>query len=245
MPSRRGRPALRRHFKTREVETGRDRAADQRPGAEAFGLLPSVSGNRRLRPLASRQIGAEPQRGNAVGVHNPERQRRARVPMPDLGGVDAVPARTLAARQQEINRRRSGARTIHDLGVAKGLAKVPAFRVRLQSEQPHDIGARQFGHAAGLAGGAPHPLKLSFAALILANTCAGALPLSPMRAASDASSARRNGLAAFSTAIVVGSVGLPAARSAATSSARAVSAALSGSIVRANLTFAAVYSWPQ
>src|SRR5712664_5000517 len=77
------------------------------------------------------------------------------------------------------------------------------------------------------------------------NTSAALLPFIRTPAATDGSSARRNTLAFFSSPSSVGTVGLLSARSRFTSSARAFSAALSGSTVSANLTLAAVYSWPQ
>src|ERR1700682_6376530 len=77
------------------------------------------------------------------------------------------------------------------------------------------------------------------------NTSAPLLPFIRTLAATDGSSARRNTLAFFFSPSVTGIVGCPAARSRVTSSARAFRAALSGSMVSANLTLAAVYSWPQ
>src|SRR6202165_5146962 len=77
------------------------------------------------------------------------------------------------------------------------------------------------------------------------NTSAALMPFIRTLAATEGSSARRNTLAFFSSPSSVGIVGLLSARSRATSAARAFNAALSGSIVSANLTLAAVYSWPQ
>jgi hypothetical protein len=82
-------------------------------------------------------------------------------------------------------------------------------------------------------------------AILSANTFQAGLPLRPSDVASAASSARKNGLAAFSAPMVAGMVGLPAATSLATSSARAASALLFGSIVLAKWILASVYSWPQ
>lgn len=65
------------------------------------------------------------------------------------------------------------------------------------------------------------------------------------RACRSALSGRRNGLVAFSTAIVDGIVGCPFSLSAATSAARALSAALFGSTVSAKRAFDCVYSWAQ
>src|SRR6478736_3094685 len=77
------------------------------------------------------------------------------------------------------------------------------------------------------------------------NTPAAFLSFIRTLAATEGSSARRNTFAFFSSPSSVGIVGLFSARSRFTSSARAFSAALSGSMVSANLTLAAVYSWPQ
>src|SRR5260370_41663631 len=76
------------------------------------------------------------------------------------------------------------------------------------------------------------------------NTSEALLPFIRTLAATDGSSARRNTLAFFSSPSSVGTVALFAVRCRVTSSARAFNAALSGSTVRANLTLAAVYSWP-
>src|SRR6202171_1258617 len=77
------------------------------------------------------------------------------------------------------------------------------------------------------------------------NTSAALRPFIRTPAATEGSSARRHTLAFFSPPSSVGTVGLLSARNCFTSSARAFSAALSGSTVSANLTLAAVYSWPQ
>ena len=57
-------------------------------------------------------------------------ERRARVEVPDLGGVDAVPVRGLALGQQIEDRGHRAAAAVLG-GVAEGLAKVAALRVRL------------------------------------------------------------------------------------------------------------------
>src|SRR5712691_225401 len=53
----------------------------------------------------------------------------------DLDRIDAMPVRALAARQQEIDRGRGGARTVDRAWVAEGLAKMAAFGMRLELEQ--------------------------------------------------------------------------------------------------------------
>src|SRR5262252_7115867 len=109
-----------------------------------------------------------------------------------------------------------------------------ALRMRLEIEHPDDVLCAQPGHQ-----------KRFFRSRISAKTFHAGCPASPSDLASAASSARRNGLAAFSWPMVAGMVGLPAARSLATSSARAASALLPGSMVLANRILASVYSWPQ
>ena len=64
-----------------------------------------------------------------------QRQRRAGMPMPDLDRIDAMPMRSLAARQQEIDRGRGRASLGVHIGIAERLAIMPAFRMRLQVEQ--------------------------------------------------------------------------------------------------------------
>ncbi len=76
-----------------------------------------------------------------------ELERRAGVIVPDLDGVDAVPVRALAARQQEIDRGRGGAAVDH-AGIAEGLAVVAAFGMRLEIERADDVGGGERGMVA-------------------------------------------------------------------------------------------------
>src|SRR5882762_6127836 len=75
------------------------------------------------------------------------------------------------------------------------------------------------------------------------NTSAALLPFSRTPAATDGSSARRNTLAFFSSPSSVGTVGLLSARKRVTSSARALSAALSGSTVSARSLSSESHIW--
>src|SRR5690349_6965889 len=154
--------------------------------------------------------------------------------MADLHRIDAMPMRTLAASEQEIDRgrARSSARIL--IIIAKRLAIMAAFRMRLQLELRDDLGGGGRWH---------HDLFLR--SRNSPNTCAPSAPFMCNLAATAGSSARRNTLAFFSSPSRVGTVGLFSARSRVTSSARACSAGLSGSTVSANLTLAAVYSCPQ
>ena len=107
-------------------------------------------------------------------------------------------ARRAPAENRSPSRRR-GRRIA--LVIAKLLAEMPAFGMRLQPEQPDHVGGGE---------SAPRMARqnLFLRALISANTCAGGAP--PGRPPATAgTSARRNGLAAFSSSIVVGMVGLP------------------------------------
>src|SRR6266566_3611942 len=231
----RRRPAPGRYFERRKIKTGRDRAAHQRPVAGAFGRLPCLHGDNGLQNFTRGEIGAEPDAALAAIVGNLQAERLACVIMPDLHRIDAMPVRTLAPRQQEMDC--GGQRTSVgvDASVAKRLAIMPAFRVRLQLEPRDDVGG----------GGQTHHQDLFLRSRNSPNTSVALLPFIRTLAATDGSSARRNTFAFFSSPSSVGTVGWFSARSRLTSSARAFSAALSGSMVSANLTFAAVYSWPQ
>ncbi len=72
------------------------------------------------------------------GCRDLKHQWRAGITMPDFGGINAMPVRALAARQQKIDRGRSGAAV--DLPrIAERLAEMTAFRMRLELEQPDDV----------------------------------------------------------------------------------------------------------
>src|SRR3954470_15777009 len=146
-----------------------------------------------------------------------------------------MPVRTLATRQQEDDRGGGGAPVRIEASVAKSLTKMPAFGMRLHFEPRDEVGD----------GGRQNHQDLFLRSRNSPNTCAGLAPFSRSAAATEGSSARRNTFAFFSSPSSTGIVGLPAARSRVTSPARAFSAGLSGSTVSANLTLAAVYSWPQ
>src|SRR5437660_9215211 len=155
--------------------------------------------------------------------------------MPGLHGVDAMPVRAFGAGQQEIDRGGSRASIgVHAL-IAKRLAIMAAFGMGLQVEPRDDVGGsfRQ------------RHQDLFLRSRSSPNTSAALAPFMCRFASTDGSSARRNTLHLFSSPKRTGIVGLFSARRRATSSARAFSAGLSPSTVSANLTFDAVYSWPQ
>src|SRR5690348_15183978 len=120
-----------------------------------------------------------------------------------------------------------------DALVAKGLAIISAFGVRPKLEPRDDVGCGKIHQ------------DLFLRSRSSPKTSAAEAPFMRSFAATAGSSARRKTLAFFSSPSSEGMVGLFSARSFATSSARAVSAGLSGSTVNANLTLEAVYSWPQ
>src|ERR1700730_17459850 len=110
---------------------------------------------------------------------------------------------------------------------------MPALRMRHEVEAAHDVG------------GGERDQNLFFRSRISAKTCHAGAPASPTDLATSGRSARRNGLAVFSSPMVEGIVGLRSAPRRATSCSRADSAALPGSIVLAKRMLACVYSWPQ
>src|SRR5689334_8929839 len=80
-------------LKRREVETRRDGAADQRPRAETARRLPRMRRHDCLRPLAGGEVGAEAQGLSWTDACDRQFERGARIVVPDLGGIDAVPVR--------------------------------------------------------------------------------------------------------------------------------------------------------
>jgi hypothetical protein len=59
--------------------------------------------------------------------------------VPDLGRIDAMPVRTLAARQQEVDRGRGGASACDR--VAECFTEMPAFGMRLEREHADHVGS--------------------------------------------------------------------------------------------------------
>src|SRR5579862_4210348 len=127
------RPSRRRELKALELETRCHGAAAERPVAEGLRRLPSVSRHGGLRPFAGGKIAAQLEMLDATRIMGDfERKRCAGIPMPHLGGVDAVPMRALAALEQKIDR--GGCR------IAKRLAEMTALRMRLKiKEANHGI----------------------------------------------------------------------------------------------------------
>jgi hypothetical protein len=97
--------------------------------------------NYELRALPREEIRAETmQTCLAAVLRNANFQRRPGVEMPDLGGIDLVPARNLAGVEKKINQRRDGPAPRIPRRIAKGLAEKAALRMRLQIEQADDFG---------------------------------------------------------------------------------------------------------
>jgi len=96
-----------RHLEPPEFESGRHGATDQRPVTGGLRALPGIRRHDRLRPLAGREIGTERHQMRCAAVMGDlQHQRTAGIVMPDLDGIDAMPVRTIAAREQEIDRGR-------------------------------------------------------------------------------------------------------------------------------------------
>jgi hypothetical protein len=68
-------PAPRRYLERRKIKTGCDRAAHQRPVAGAFGSLPCLYRDNRLRHFAGCEIGTESHAALAAIVGNLQAQR--------------------------------------------------------------------------------------------------------------------------------------------------------------------------
>ena len=62
------------------------------------------------------------------------------VEMPDLGGIDLVPARNLAGVEKKINQSRDGSAPRTPCRIAKGLTEKAALWMRTQIEQADDFG---------------------------------------------------------------------------------------------------------
>lgn len=97
--------------------------------------------NHELRPLPRKEIRAETMHARLAAVlRNPYFQGCPGVEMPDLGGIDLVPARNLAGVEKKINQRRDGPTPRIPRRIAKGLTEIAALRMRLQIEQADDFG---------------------------------------------------------------------------------------------------------
>src|SRR5882757_3394831 len=94
------RPTLWRKLKARKLESGCDRATDERPIAQTCSCLPCVCRHDGLRAFAGRQIGTKRHALNRslVACRGLKAERRAGLVVPDFRGIDSVPMRTLTAR---------------------------------------------------------------------------------------------------------------------------------------------------
>ena len=139
-----------------------------------------------------------------------ELDRRTGMEMPDLRGVpDTVPGRDIAVLEQEVDRRRMAARAMDAAlrVVAEGLGIPAALGVANHAKRGDDFRGQ-------------HGQKLSLRLRISAKTSTSDAFSMPRCFLIAGSAQRRNGLVASSSPIVVGSVGLPSARSASTFAVR-------------------------
>jgi len=98
------RPAGRREFEAGKLERRRDDAAEETPVSEGLSRLPSTCRYYHLRPLARRQVAAEPIRLYRVAVGpDGHANRRAGVVAPDLRRVQLMPVTALAGAQQKVS----------------------------------------------------------------------------------------------------------------------------------------------
>ena len=90
------RPILRSYFEAAEIEAGRDRAAGQRPIPLTAGGLPYPRGHNDLRAFSARDVVAEYPVGRRSGTRRlAQGEQGTRIPVPNLGGVNAMPVRDL------------------------------------------------------------------------------------------------------------------------------------------------------
>jgi hypothetical protein len=93
-----------------------------------------------LEPVDARDVGAEPEIPRLSGMFGDrQRQRRPGLPQPDLRGIDTVPMRDLARRQQELDCRRGAAAAIRR-AVAPHLGIVPALRMGCETQAADHFG---------------------------------------------------------------------------------------------------------
>jgi hypothetical protein len=132
-------PNYRRKLKPFEAKTRGNGAAHQRPCAERLRCLPGVPWHDDLRALPVRQVRPEPYRLNRRTLQSDaKRQRRTSIEMPDLDRIDAMPVRSLACLQEKVDRGRVRS-AIRAWFVSKHLAKVPALRMRLKTQEADDF----------------------------------------------------------------------------------------------------------
>lgn len=93
------------HLKVLEVETRRDRAADERPVTQRLGVLPFSPLHDDLWSLAVAHVGPEKHVADRFAVVPGEREseRGSGIVMPDLDGVeDAMPMRQACLALEEV-----------------------------------------------------------------------------------------------------------------------------------------------
>src|SRR4030081_2276763 len=84
-------PPRRRQLEFSKLDSGSNRAANQGPVAVALGRLPRMRRDNSLRRFTGGEIGAKLHAALSIVVSDLQRQRIARVIMPDLDGIDAMP----------------------------------------------------------------------------------------------------------------------------------------------------------
>ena len=132
------RPAPGCQLETGELKGRCHGAADQREQAEWFRRLPGARPHHRVGRLAVHQGAAEHDRANeAVTFCDVQGQRFACVEVPDLKGVDPVPAGALAFAQKIIDLRQRAAAAV-EASVAKRLTIPAALRMRRKRQNCDD-----------------------------------------------------------------------------------------------------------
>src|SRR5262245_16586800 len=102
-----------------------------------------MDGHDRLRTFTGSDIRPERHRASRAVSMDVELERSAGVPVPGLGGIDAVPMGTLPAREQEIDRGRSRAPALDRARIAEGLPEMSAFGMRREVQQADHLGGSE------------------------------------------------------------------------------------------------------
>ncbi len=136
---RRQSAASRADMEPLEEERRADRAADERPRPEAARPLPGSRGHLDLGALAVVERCPEYARADRLPfLLDREFEGTARVEMPDLRGVDAMPAVLDAMGKEEVDGRACAAPAVRG-GVPPGLSVEAALGVRREVEKSDDL----------------------------------------------------------------------------------------------------------
>src|ERR1700735_4502753 len=98
-------PTMRGQLEMPDLESRRDCAAHQGPRPQALGRLPGIRRHHDLWTLAVAKAVTETMYCHRLAIRrDPQFERSTAIPIPDLGGIDAMPSRDLTLGQQIVDR---------------------------------------------------------------------------------------------------------------------------------------------